>query len=223
MSKRPLLSFHLFFDNIPKIEWRGDDYIGYYGVVGKPLEKADLSIDAERKVGVKIGEFLKRLHSITPPNGMKRLSIDEEIDEHRQTFRQAKPILLHGLWSEEDSRKVTTLFALEMPLGLRKLGFDPVLCHGDLGAQNIILKDDGDVGFIDFGDAGVYDRAVDFMWLEREQQEEALEAYGADDVLRQKVAIRRKLAPVLNMPYFRDEDNGRELRKHMKKIHNALV
>lgn len=41
--------------------------------------------------------------------------------------------------------------------------YKPVLVHGDLSEDHILVTDDG-VGIIDFGDLMVFDPAYDFIW-----------------------------------------------------------
>lgn len=77
------------------------------------------------------------------------------------------------------------------------------MCHGDLGYWNMVLREDGGIGVIDFGDIGHYDRSKDFIGFEdAEALDEALKVYGDSELLRQKVAIRQK---VLANSYFGNE------------------
>lgn len=46
---------------------------------------------------------------------------------------------------------------------IKELGKDIVFCHGDFGYNNILLDKDLSAGVIDFGDAGLNDRSIDFV------------------------------------------------------------
>ena len=43
-----------------------------------------------------------------------------------------------------------------------------VFCHGDLDCNNTLIDSDNQVGVIDFGDAGLYDRSQDFRGMDDE-------------------------------------------------------
>jgi aminoglycoside/choline kinase family phosphotransferase len=62
------------------------------------------------------------------------------------------------------------------------------------------LSDNIEVGIIDFADAGTLDKSYDFVGLEDDAMlDAAILAYGGDNVLVEKVAIRRRLLPLMEM------------------------
>jgi len=175
------------FSNTPKIEWSNEnnDYIGFYGVVGEPLDEEFPSrpnVD-QQKVGADLGEFLRELHALTPPDNASKMTLRDVISEHQDKYKKSSPELRKYL-TDVDLRRVDDLFMREMPSKILELGEKPVFCHGDLQGQNVIVRDDGSAGIIDFGDAGICDQSIDFAWFEGEILESMLVAYGDDEVLR---------------------------------------
>ena len=81
-----------------------------------------------------------------------------------------------------------------------------VLSHGDLGAEHLFTTGDHVTGLVDWGDAGVMDRAVDFARILRDfgprVLEEALDAYvAASEVDRQAVTFFARCAALEDLGY----------------------
>lgn len=100
-----------------------------------------------------------------------------------------------------------------------KYGIEEVFCHGDLGYNNIILSDNLEVGIIDFGDAGNLDKSYDFIGLEDNiMLEAAILAYGVDNVLMKKIALRRQLLPLMEMLLLIDRNDKSEIEKCARRM-----
>ncbi len=85
-----------------------------------------------------------------------------------------------------------------VPKELIRLGEKLIFSHGDLGDGNILVDKNGKVGIIDFSEILYLDEAADFMDVSsNELREQMLDTYGADDILKEKVALR-----VLTRPLF---------------------
>ena len=190
------INYYEFDVNIPLIKWSGekDFYTGFYGVKGNSITTEtveQLSEMQKRKVGEQIGLFLKKLHSLD----YKSESPNNESNEFewlQKTFHKRKRILeQHFDKNELDSIEelVTSL-----PQKSANLGTEQVFCHCDLGYNNILLTNNLEVGVIDFGDAGIYEKSHDFTGLEDDiLLDTAIVAYGDNEILREKIAIRRPL------------------------------
>lgn len=213
------------FPNVPEIEWWNDanDYIGFYGVIGEPLEEEfpmRPSVDQQR-IGMGIGEFLQKLHSLTPPKNALKMSVQDEINRYQEKYQKLLNEIQKHL-SDDELGRVDSLFYQEMPNTMIGLGEEPVFCHGDLQGQNIIVLGDSNVGIIDFGDTGVYDRSFDFVWMEGEMLENALYVYGDSETLRHKIAIRRKCLPIFDLEYYISKGDENSTKHEIDKIRNRL-
>ena len=195
---------------VPTIEWVGPDhsYLGYRGIVGRQLGRVDASLAAgdERRIGRDIGAFLRTLHA-TDPAGFVSVSVDDEIRQFRRKFDASRRAIESEFTSSEWNR-LDEFFSVRLPEAMRGLGSEPRVCHGDLGAYNLVLGDDGRVGVIDFGDVGIGDAAKDFMGLDAVMLDAALEAYGGSESLRAKVEIRTLALPALDLPFYLGKGDG---------------
>ena len=206
---------------IPKITLTDErlDYLVYDGVEGETLDLVikRLDEDTKRDIGRKIGEFLKVLHSINIQD-VRDFPVREEIMQFQAKYKLSLPVI--GQEFTEEQRSVLERFYLsELPEALKGLGEKPTLCHGDLGLWNMVYTPDGDLGIIDFGDIGFYDTSKDFIGLsDPAMQKAALEAYGYDENLVEKIKIRQKALPILDIPYFSGKNNTEGLENTLKKL-----
>lgn len=212
--------------NIPLIGWFGEDnsYIGFRGVTGKSLttEKINELSEAEkRKVGTQIGLFIKKLHAIDY-KGKSPNSESNVIEELVESFRKRKRTL-KKYFNENELASIEKLVT-DFPEKSAKYCIEEVFCHGDLGYNNIILSNNLEVGIIDFGDAGNLDKSYDFIGLEDDVMlEAAISAYGGDNVLREKIALRRKLLPLMDMLFLMDSKATVEIEKCAGKMRENLA
>lgn len=200
-----LINEYEFNVNLPLIKWIGKNtsYAGFHGVPGKSItaETIDkLSETQKREVGTQIGLFLKKLHTIDY-KGKSPSSESNEIEWFQKSFFKRKRILKKH-FNENELNAIEKLVT-SLPQRSANLGIEEVFCHCDLGYNNILLTDNLEVGVIDFGDAGIFEKSYDFTGLEDDVMlDAAILAYGGDDVLREKVAIRRQLLPLMEMLFL---------------------
>jgi Ser/Thr protein kinase RdoA (MazF antagonist) len=189
----------------PRVRSLGPDleYFGYAAIVGQPLSKvlAGLGPDQKRAAGAAIGRFLCHVHR-ADLEGAPRIAVDEEVAIYAGVYEEALPTLT-ATFSSEAMRVVEAFFVEQLPNELRRLGVDLKLCHADLGPWNLVWAADEEIGVIDFGDVSYYDASKDFSGFGDETMlRAALDAYGADDLFREKVAVRVKAFPVLDLPFY---------------------
>jgi aminoglycoside phosphotransferase len=208
---------------VPKLRWSHPDneYLGYEGIVGVEFDSVSgtITTDHQRTIGHSIGIFLKQLHQLTldEPHVM---TVDDEIAQFQAKY-EASLSVIRQEFSKDEQTKVSAFIYNDMPENMRQLGSDPALCHGDLGYWNIILKEDGKIGIIDFGDVGYYDRAKDFCGLQDATMlNAAIEAYGDSELLRQRIAIRQKAIPFLDLQYYAE---GKDMAKIQETIEAIKV
>lgn len=75
-----------------------------------------------------------------------------------------------------------------------RFAFAPVLIHGDLAMEHVLVDDAGGLsGVIDFGDAMVADPALDFAGFPDALARRVLHLYGDDSRAREGIWLRREL------------------------------
>ncbi len=216
-----LIKNHKFNINIPLIGWVGKDnaYIGFKGVTGKSMTTEiinELNEEQKRKIGAQIGIFIKKLHAIDY-HGKSPNSESNVIEWFQESFCKKKRTL-KKYFNKNELASIEKLLT-SLPEKSAKYGIEEVFCHGDLGYNNIILSDNLEVGIIDFGDAGNLDKSYDFIGLEDDViLDAAILAYGGDNVLREKVAIRRQLLPLMEMLFLIDRNEKVEIEKCARKM-----
>ena len=220
-----LISQNDFNVNIPLIKWEGENlsYTGFFGVKGKSITAETVEKLTEiqkRKVGEQIGLFLKKLHTIDY-KGKSPNNESDVIEWFQKSLNKRKRILEEHF----DKNELDTIKELvtSFPQKSAKLGTEQVFCHCDLGYNNILLTDNLEVGIIDFGDAGIYEKSHDFTGLEDDIiLDAAIKAYGGDKVLREKVEIRRQLLPLMEMLFLIDRKDDEGVKESASKMSNNL-
>lgn len=210
---------------VPKLRWvhPAYDYIGYEGITGVEYDSVAETIDQAHQtaIGHSIGNFLKQLHQLQLDNP-HIMTVEDEIKQFQAKYTACLPLLNSRITKDEQERYEKFIYH-EMPAEIRRLGSKPVLCHGDLGYWNLVLKQDGQVGVIDFGDVGYYDESKDFGGLEDEAMlEAALEVYGDGDMLRERIAIRRKSIPFLELQYYDEIGDTVKIQETLQTIRERL-
>jgi len=222
-----LLQSRPFCLRVPILNWTIEDnsYFGYYGVEGKPLREviANLSDQQKIEIGTQTGLFLRQLHEITDYGDIKAQTLEEQALEYQNLYRAGKN-LLTGFYNETELGRIDSFFAHEVPqcmVGTNEL----VFCHGDLDYNNTLVDSQNQVGVIDFGDVGLYDRSQDFRGMDDEILRNAmLQAYGGDGVISKAAAeTTSKMIDVLNLiyclenSYFDGVDNVENCLKQVRQ------
>ncbi|MES2504213.1 MAG: phosphotransferase [Myxococcota bacterium] len=183
-------------------------FSGYTLLPGQTACEAALSANERVAAAKPLAEFLKALHSITPPK-----------EAPADTLGRADPKLRWGRTLAQ-LNKINTLqiFANMKPLfrqleelkDLQELELSPnqnVLCHGDLYARHILIATNRTpCGIIDWGDVHIGNRAVDlslaFAFLPPAGREIFFEYYGTVDRLTLRLAQLRALFSLATLLVF---------------------
>jgi len=198
-----LIKEQKFCLSVPALNWTAEDdsYFGFYGVLGKPLREVIDSLSDEHKtiIGTQIGQFLRQLHGITTCGDVKAQTLEEQALEYQNWYSKGR-ISLVSRFHEQELMIVDRFFAYEVPACMVGTG-ELVLCHGDLDYNNTMINNKTEVGVIDFGDAGLYDRSQDFRGIDDEiLLESMMKAYGCDKVISKSASITTsKMIDVLNL------------------------
>lgn len=206
--------------NTQKVGWISpdDSYLGIYGVVGQSLDS--LSNPDYQSIGTQLASVLRKLHQVHPENA-EVFTLDKELAAWQERYQKSHESLT-DYFSEEEIARFDKFVFETIPTRLKELGENIVYSHGDLGDGNIFVDSEGKVGIIDFSEMCYFDEAGDFMDVSSEKlRTEMLDAYGADDTLREKVRLRVLVRPFIVFgDYVRRGDTGqvKQLVAKMKRI-----
>ena len=203
-------------------ESEDDSFLALYGVKGKSIKNQSLSESEKTKIVKNLAEFLKNLHSKTPEN-LNKTSLDEEISAWQERFARSEKALKNYL-TKTELEKAKDLIINQVPEKLKQLGEKPVFSHGDFWENNIFLDENNNLGIIDFSDAGYYDEAADFTYLESDElTEKILDYYDADETLREKVRLRRLIKPMFVISAYLTPENNPALKSYATKIKTTIM
>ena len=192
--------------SLQSVGWTSDadEYLGLYGIVGETIKKNPSGF------GEQIGKFLKNLHAVDFKDA-RTVSLENEFSIWTGRFSRSKDVLAR-YFSIEEIKRMEEFVNVTAKKELKALGEKPVFSHGDFCLGNIFVDNTGKIGIIDFSEAGYLDEAADFMDMEDDELcKKVLDTYGADETLRQKVAIRRAAHPMFTIGTYRDrEESERE-------------
>lgn len=210
----------------PRVRWESPslDFIGLEGIVGDQLGHVidTLSESDKREIGGSLGRFLRHLHTLVLPNA-RVVTIEDEIEEFQRDYRIALGSI-DDHFTRGERGVIDDFFGSALPDELRRLGSEPRLCHGDLGLYNIVIDRGGKPAVIDFGDLGIYDRSKDFIGLDDEiLLRAAVEAYGAEQTLGDRIAIRSLALPVLDLPFHIANHDENGIADCLGRIRSSLL
>ena len=210
----------------PKVRWvgPGHSYFGYLGIPGRTLENVGLLPPEERgQIGRMLGRAARELHTLEIP-GMRVMSIDDEIAYFQQKYLLAAPVVGQH-FSARQRLALDEFYSEFMPAEMTRLGGEPRLCHGDLGPWDVVVGTDASVGIIiDFGDVCQCDRSKDLIGLfDPVMLDAALGAYGDSERLREKIAVRAKALPAMDLVFFDGKRDAHGLILCVGRIRSAFA
>ena len=203
---------------LQKVNWisKNDNFLGVYGVIGNSLEEIIIPKEKYKNYGSQIGHFLAELHKMNP-DGFSTLTVEQEISIWQTKFERSKEIL-KDYFTEKEIKKMSGFVYLELPNKLLSLGKKMAFSHGDIREANIFVNEKGKIGVIDFSEAAYQDEAADFMDMEDDAlREEVLNSYGADDILKQKIRLRRIVHPMFIIGAYKDRPK-KQILQFVKKL-----
>jgi aminoglycoside 2''-phosphotransferase len=202
---------------IPRFEFVARDarglpsFVGYESIFGQPLRAETLRalpIDVVDRLADQVGAFLRALHAI-PIDVAVACGVDRPAGPPRQWFERRLSGVESTVFPELDDAErawVERRFA-EHLAEVALFAFSPVLCHGDLSSDHLLVDLTGAelAGVIDFGDVTIGDPAGEFTWWAEYGEDffwRALAAYDADDKsLVRRVAFQIDCLPLAQIAY----------------------
>lgn len=207
--------------NTQKVGWLSpdDSYLGIYGVIGQSLDS--LPNPDYRNIGKQLASVLQKLHQAHPKNA-EVFTLDKELIAWQERYQRSHDELA-DCFSEEEIALFDEFVFETIPTRLKKLGENIVYSHGDLGDGNIFIDDKGKVGIIDFSEMCYFDEAGDFMDVSNEELRTAmLDAYGADDALREKVRLRVLVRPFIVFGDYAKRGDTEQVEQLVAKMKRSL-
>jgi aminoglycoside phosphotransferase (APT) family kinase protein len=208
--------------DVPRFEFvarNGLLCVGYRKLVGEP---ADSALDA--RAGEDLGRFLSALHGF-PVERVRTLGVPyfdpTAWREHFERLcgdlrRRVLPLL-----TRSEGERAESVFA-----SIPALDFEPVLVHGDLGPEHVLVRGGRVVGVIDWSDARIGDPALDFAWCLHGTSEATADAvarsYGLDPRTRGRSLFYRRLGPWYEVLYGLDTDQPRFVESGVEGIRSRL-
>ena len=211
--------------DIPQVRWQDSElrYFGYAGIPGVTLDIClqELTTETKVKIGKILGFFLRKLHTLDLKDA-NTYNLKDEIIEFQEIFRKGENEI-QTAFTKKKFLKIKNFVFQEFPEKVLELGLSKALCHSDLGFWNIIYSPSGNIGIIDFGDVSYCDFSRDFIGLSDPTiLESALITYGEDSKLREKIILRMKSIPILELPFFLEKKDRVGINKTLKKIEDSF-
>lgn len=170
--------------------------IGAYPLIeGTPLDQSvALSGDGDR-LAQELAAFLRVLHDIDacslPAGLLETASMASWWQDRWQLYTTVVPVIEQRIPAGA-SRAVRRGWEDAFAQAQRG-GFDPVLIHGDLAPEHLLVHERGGLaGVIDFGDATLGDSALDFAGLPDHLAARVVERYEEDELARRNLHVRRR-------------------------------
>ena len=211
--------------DIPQVRWQDSElrYFGYAGIPGVTLDIClqELTTETKVKIGKILGFFLRKLHTLDLKDA-NTYNLKDEIIEFQEIFRKGENEI-QTAFPKKKFLKIKNFVFQEFPEKVLELGLSKALCHSDLGFWNIIYSPSGNIGIIDFGDVSYCDFSRDFIGLSDPTiLESALITYGEDSKLREKIILRMKSIPILELPFFLEKKDRVGINKSLKRIEDSF-
>jgi aminoglycoside phosphotransferase (APT) family kinase protein len=193
--------------------------VGYRKLVGEPASRG-----LPRGAAEDLGMFLEALHAF-PAERARALGVPYfDPDVWRERFEAFCADLRERvvpLLARDERARAEELFS-----EVADLDFDPVLVHGDLGPEHILVRDGRLAGVIDWSDARIGDAALDFAWCvnraEGAAADAVAQAYGLDGRTRERSRFYNRLGPWHEVVYGLETGQERFVTSGVEGIRSRL-
>jgi aminoglycoside phosphotransferase (APT) family kinase protein len=197
--------------------------MGYRRIAGEPL---DLDIALRGDIPEMLGRFVRGLHAVPPEvlgwRSRGARAVRRDLRAELATFRErVSPLLSRTERSAADA--MFTAFVDDDS----NFRFATAVVHGDLGPEHVLVTADGHLsGVIDWGDAEVFDPALDLWWVAGHPRfgERMLAAYGGapDARFRKRADFYFRLAPWHQVTYGLDTAQPRFVDGGLEGVRERL-
>lgn len=203
-------------------------FMGYERVEGTPLSHAVLGSEERERAAREAGRFIGELHSF-PRERAEEVGVrgytPESWRQHYVDFHRRMHEYVYVLLPAEIQAAAET-FWTQFLSDERMQRFEPVLIHGDLGPEHVLV-DEGSgavTGVIDFGDAAVADPALDLAGFEEPFRRLVLEQYGAagDPDILVRAEYYRRIVPFHKVMFGAETGDRDMLRRGIEGIRHRL-
>jgi aminoglycoside phosphotransferase (APT) family kinase protein len=207
---------------VPRFEFvarNGLVCVGYRKLLGEPASRG-----LPRGAAEDLGRFLAALHAF-PAERARALGVPyfdpDAWREHFEVFCADLRERVVPLLARDERARAEELFS-----EVGGLDFDPVLVHGDLGPEHVLVRDGRLAGVIDWSDARIGDAALDFAWCVNQAAGAAADAvaqaYGLDGRTRERSRFYNRLGPWHEVVYGLDTGQERFVASGVEGIRSRL-
>jgi aminoglycoside 2''-phosphotransferase len=202
-------------------------FAGYPLIDGVPADQFALDETATLTLAREVGGFLWQLHAF-PVSRATALGVEPaHVAGGVQSFRRFVAMVqeqVTPLLDTTEAHRLAHWFDEVLTQGI--VDFEPVLIHGDLGLEHILVDPSGGslAGVIDFGDAGTGDPAVDFAGLlsglDEPAARAALAAYGRPDdaAIFRRAGWYRDMSPLHEVIYGRAIRDKQHIERGLSRL-----
>ncbi len=168
--------------------------VGYQKLAGTPADNLGWAPDAGAAIAPALAAFLRALHTFPTDRavelGAPAFAPRAWMDRHAALYMNVRAGAEPHLPADVFARFVADWE--QMLADRARLDFEPMLIHGDLAMEHLLVDADGNLsGVIDFGDAMVADSALDFSGFPDELAQSVLALYTDDAATRDGIWRRR--------------------------------
>lgn len=223
-----------------KVSYYGDEFIPYAWIVYEKIEgmTADSYGGDKKKIWKQIGEYAKLIHQIPmSAYGSVRYwkekpaysdTWEEEVDFKMEIYKENR-ILESGRLFGDDEVKV-----IEREIKkIRRWKFTPMLIHGNLSLDNVLVDDNGKiVGIIDWDEAsGGRVPHQEFgsafaWWMTEGEQKSFLKGYGFSNTkwnkIKRGVVSTQLLMYLSNLIWFTFHKDDEKMKDMCERVREAL-
>ncbi|MFH0857655.1 MAG: aminoglycoside phosphotransferase family protein [Candidatus Magasanikbacteria bacterium] len=213
---------------VPKIIYKGDDFIIQEYIDGKNLDTVDLYGEQEKKIYCDLGKYLQKIHTVgTEGYGF--------IDIHgRGKLRTLREMALGDIekqflvLQEEKIISPSEIETLKKYIEQNKNYLDSdekVFLHFDYEDDNVLIKGEKIMGIIDFGDISSGPRAFDLVrpyirYYKTKNWDYFLEGYGEVDI--EEVKYFTTLSLLWMIPFHHKIADRDGMEKRLKILRDIV-
>lgn len=225
----PIPRFRFIVRDHPAYPWT---FAGYPLIEGVPADQPALDQTATIAVARQTGEFLRQLHAFPLAQAVALGVAPAHVAGGRRQFLGFVASVggrVAPLITNTEAQHLARWFDAVESRG--QFDFTPVLVHGDLGIEHLLVDPATDVltGVIDFGDTGIGDPACDFAGilgsLGESAARAALVAYGRpdDDALLARAGVFSAMVPLHEILFGIDTGDDEHVERGVHALRAGLL
>lgn len=203
-------------------------FAGYRKIPGKPVTIGGYRVAWTRKLAVGLARFLRQLHTTRITRKISQTVSRQGSRENRILDYRGQIRTLGYKYLNRKTRELSESFFEDSVERFEKTNYEPVLVHGDLTDNNILVDPNSGklAGVLDWGDSRITDPALDFCGLfeiNRHLGHETLALYAetSKDFLG-RVEVYWRMLPYFEILYGIFTGSNRKRNLGVSRLHRRL-